>query len=77
MRTALTCVSSFVLASQAAAAEENQVEETQETMASDLSNDLQVSESESEDEQEGSPSAGADNQMDDSNDGFDIDEFLQ
>lgn len=65
------------LASQAAvAAEENQVEETQETMTSDLNNDLQVSESESEDEQVGSPSAGADNQIDDSNDGFDIDEFL-
>ncbi|XP_060584432.1 transcription initiation factor TFIID subunit 1-like isoform X2 [Ruditapes philippinarum] len=60
------------LASQAAAVEEqNQFDDQQETMDTDLNNDLEISESESENEGQG------DTQGDDSNEGFDIEEFLQ
>ena len=63
------------LASQAAAEERKQAEDNPEAMETDLTNDLEVSDSdESEKDQTYGEEAGGGNE--DSNEGFDIDEFL-
>ena len=64
------------LASQAAAAEQSQADEVQST---DLNNDLEVSDSDDDSvkSQNFAQVAGIANKNEDSDEGFDIDEFLQ